>query len=39
MLVDDKDSGGTGVHEAKEIKVKDVFDRAVQRSTPDEEGT
>jgi len=33
MLVDDKDSGGTGVHEAKEIKVKDVFDRAVQRST------
>ena len=33
MLVDDKDSGGAGVHEAKEIKVKDVFDRAVQRST------
>ena len=33
ILYDDKNSGGAGIHEAKEIVVADVFDRAVQRST------
>ena len=33
ILYDDKNSGGAGIHEAKEIAVADVFDRAVQRST------
>ncbi len=33
ILYDDKNSGGAGIHEAKEIVVADVFDRAVQRAT------